>query len=66
MSQDITYMQNLKNNTNELILKTDSQTQSRNLCLPEGYKRLGVWDWHVHTAIFKVHKQQGPTVEIKK
>ena len=25
-------------------------------------ERLGVWDWHVHTAIFKMDNQQGPTV----
>ena len=25
--------------------------------------RLGVWDGHVHTAIFKIDNQQGPTVE---
>ena len=24
--------------------------------------RLGVWDWHVHTVIFKIYNQQGPTV----
>ena len=37
----ITYMQNLKNDTNELIYKTekDSQTQKTNLWLPRG--RLG-------------------------
>ena len=23
---------------------------------------LGVWDWHVHTAIFKMDNQQGPAV----
>ena len=23
----------------------------------------GIWDWHVHTAIFKMDKQQGPTIE---
>ena len=30
----------------------------------EGGDRLGVgvWDGHVHTAIFKMDKQQGPTV----
>ena len=22
----------------------------------------GVWDWHVHTAVFKMDNQQGPTV----
>jgi len=34
--------------------------------LPEGRKRekdnLGVWDGHVHTALFTMDKQQGPTV----
>ena len=24
--------------------------------------RLGVWDWHVHTAIFKTGNQQRPTI----
>ena len=24
--------------------------------------RSGVWDWHVHTAIFKVDSQQASTV----
>ena len=24
--------------------------------------RLGVQDWHVHPAIFKIDNQQGPTV----
>ena len=23
---------------------------------------LGVWDWHVHTAIVKTDNQKGPTV----
>ena len=26
-----------------------------------GKDRLGVWDWQVHTAIFKIDNQQGPT-----
>ena len=36
--QDITYMWNLKNNTNELIYetKTDSQTLKKNLWLSKG------------------------------
>ena len=25
--------------------------------------RLGVWDGHVHTVIFKIDNQQGPTVK---
>ena len=28
-----------------------------------GRGRLGVWDRHVHTAIYKIDNQQGPTVE---
>ena len=24
---------------------------------------MGVWDWHVHTAIFKIDNRQGPTVQ---
>ena len=24
--------------------------------------RMGDWDWHAHTAIYKVDNQQGPTV----
>ena len=27
-----------------------------------GGDRLGVWDWHVHTVIFKIDNQQRPTV----
>ena len=38
ISYDITYMWNLKNDTNELIYKTetDSQTQKANVWLPKG------------------------------
>ena len=63
-------MQNLKkNDTNELIYKTetDSQTQRMNL-QGEGWggrDRLGVWDLYVHTAVFKIDNQQGPTVKIR-
>ena len=50
ISYDITYMWNLKNDTNELIYKTetDSQTQKTNLWLPKGKSggrdKLGGWD----------------------
>ena len=50
MSYDITYMWNLKNDTNELIYKTeiDSQTLKTHLWLPKGKgggrDKLGVWD----------------------
>ena len=50
MSYDITYMWNLKYDTNEPIYEaeTDSQTQKTNLWLPRGKgggrDKLGVWD----------------------
>ena len=28
-----------------------------------GRDRLGVWDWHLHTAIFKTDNQQGSSIE---
>ena len=31
-----------------------------------GQERLRVWDWYVHTAVFKIVKQQEPTVKIDK
>ena len=38
-----------------------------NLWLPGGQgrekDRLGICNWHVHTAIFKIDNQQGPTVQ---
>ena len=45
----ISHMQNLKNSTNELIYKkeTDSQIQKTNLWLPKGKRKgdkLGTWD----------------------
>ena len=33
-----------------------------NLHLQEGRDSQGVWNGHVHTAIFKMYKQQGPIV----
>ena len=30
---------------------------------PAGRDSQGVWDGHVHTAIFKMDNQQGPTVQ---
>ena len=35
------------------------QTCSEGEC---GRDRLGVWDWHVHTTMFKTDNQQQPTV----
>ena len=68
MSYAITYMWNLKIDTNELIYRTetDSQTQKTNLWLPKGKggrDKLGVWGQQIHTTVYKIDKQQGPTVQ---
>ena len=34
-----------------------------NLWLPGGKDGQGIWDGHVHTAIFKTDNQQGSTVQ---
>ena len=64
---DITYKWNLKYNTNELIYKTetDSQAQKTNLWLPKekGRDKLGVWDEQIQTTIYKTDKQQGLAVQ---
>ena len=45
----------------------DSQTQKTNLGLQKGKvwerDRLGVWDQQIQTTIYKIDKQQGPTVQ---
>ena len=68
MSQDITYMWNLKY-ISDLIYRTEthSQTQKMHVQLPKekggaGRDKLGVWDQQIHTNIYKIDKQQGPTV----
>ena len=58
-------LQNGNNHINELIYKTKiySQIQKTNLWLPKGKGKLGIWDQQIHTTIYKIDKQQGPTVE---
>ena len=41
---DVTYMWNLKYDTNEPIYETESQTYKTDLWLPRGREGLGVWD----------------------
>ena len=59
----ITWMQNLKYGTNELIYKTetDSQTYRTDLWLPRGRGRewdvLGVWRWQMQTITLRMDKQ---------
>ena len=35
----------------------------RTVVAGEGRDRLGVWDRHIHTTIYKTASQQGPTVQ---
>ena len=58
----------LKSDTNELIYKTetDSQTLRPNLWFPKeknvgGRNGLGAWDWHMHTIVYGINGQ-GPVV----
>ena len=64
ISYDIPYIWNLKrNDTNELIYKTEKETHRLRKWT---YGCLGrkdsweVWEGHVHTAMFKMDNQQGP------
>ena len=62
-------MWNLKYVTNELIYKTETDFRHRKQTY--GYQRgkevgrdkLGVWDQQIQTTVYKVDKQQGPTVQ---
>ena len=62
------HVESEKNDTNELIYKTetDPQTKRMNLYLSGGQDgvrdRSGIRDWHIHTAIFKIDIQQVRTV----
>ena len=70
---DITYIWHLKCDTNEHIYETetDSQTQRTDLWLPGlvwvggcgGKEGLGVWEQQMQTVIYRMNKQQGPTVQ---
>ena len=57
-----------KNDTHELICETetDSQSQRADLWLPvrksSEREGLGVWDEQMQTIIYRMDKQQGPTV----
>ena len=69
ISYDFAYMQNLKKKWHKW-----TYLHNRNILTDlenkDGYQKgkvgrrdkLGVWDWHIHTTIFKTDNQQGPTV----
>ena len=70
MSYAITYMWNLKYDTNELIYKTetnsiDMENRLTVAKMEKGWGRdgLGVWGQQMQTIIYLMGKQQGPTVQ---
>ena len=61
---DIPYMQNLKqNDTNELTQQKNTHRQKNELMVVRENDSQGLWDSHVHTAVFKMDNQQRPIVE---
>ena len=61
-------MESKEKDTNELIYKTEIDIEDK-LTVNKadsgemmGTDKLGVWDWHIHTTIYKIGKQQGFTV----
>ena len=51
--------------TNELTYKIETDLKNKLMVTREkvgGRDRLGVWDWHVHTIMFKIEIQQGSTL----
>ena len=48
-----------------MVLKNIGAGQRKQTWLPQGkggMDALGVWDYHIHTTIYKIDNQQGPTV----
>ena len=62
-------MEAKKNDTNEFTYKTEILADLENKLMVTrgrgggGRDRLGVWGGHVHTILFKMVNEQGPTVE---
>ena len=66
ISYDIPYVWNLKrNDANELLYKAETRThrlREQTYGYQRGRDSQGVWDGHVHTALFNIDNQQGPIV----
>ena len=61
----MTYMWNLKkNDTNELICRTDSQTWKTNLTVTTADSQggHGLRVWHRHTVVYGMTGQEGPAI----
>ena len=54
--------------THEFICSTETDSQTlKNLWLPKGTDDGGggmdwVWDWHVHTEVYRMIGQRGPAI----
>ena len=68
------HVESLKKDTNELICRTETDSQTNKLMIIKvwvpygsgegwgGRDGLGVWDWHMHTEVYGMTGQQGPAV----
>ena len=67
ISYDITYMWNLKKWYKWTYLQSRNRltdVENKLTVTKQGGSRdkLGDWDWHIHTTLYKTDNQQGPTV----
>ena len=55
---------NLKKDKNELVCRTETDSQTIKLLVIKGRGRdgLGFWDWHMHSVVYGMTGQQGPAV----
>ena len=68
ISDDIAYMWNIKKWCKGTYLQ--NRNRLTDIERKHGYQRgkvvgrdkLGIWNWHIHTTIFKIDKQQGLTI----
>ena len=58
IAYDITYMWNLKYDTNELTYETGRLTDIENIygCQQGGRDGVGVWGWQMRTCIYRIDK----------
>ena len=53
----------IKYDTNEFIYKIESQTENKFMVTKwERGEKLGVWNLQIHTTIYKIDKEQGPSI----
>ena len=60
---DISYMCNLKRNDTNKLTNRKRLTDLENKLMDARRDSSGVWEGHVHTAIFKMDNQQGTMVQ---